>query len=171
MNKNDISDALDFLDEDMVRHTEMLRRNWTQQEKKSGQKREWRSFGAAAAACLVLFFVLIALVVWINRRASAGQGEGGASVTEGMTAKEDGQSETEDMTVYNSEAEVSEASEEFVTIETLFKQLEQEEGAFTESGTLDTILSKVEIGDYVGLYELVFWSQSGDGVLSESMGS
>ncbi|MCD8069376.1 MAG: hypothetical protein LUE87_10960, partial [Lachnospiraceae bacterium] len=62
MNKNDISDAMDYLDEDMIRHTETLRRKWEQQNKESRLKREWRSFGAAAAACLVLFLILIALV-------------------------------------------------------------------------------------------------------------
>lgn len=48
MKREDISDALNFLDEDMIAHTEMVRK------KKRQLRRTWRKWGAAAAClCLV----------------------------------------------------------------------------------------------------------------------
>ncbi|MCD8326291.1 MAG: hypothetical protein LUC90_06285 [Lachnospiraceae bacterium] len=165
MNKNDISDAMDFVDEDMIRHTEIMRKKWTQQKKESGLKRKWRSFGAAAAACLVLFFILIVLVaVSIVRRANDGQEEGGTSVAEGMTAEESGQSEPEEMTASHSETDGSEPSEEFVAIETL---LAAGDGAMDME--MAQVLEKVSLGDDTGLYEVV--ASAGSEVLTESIGT
>ncbi|MCD8131711.1 MAG: hypothetical protein LUE16_10645 [Lachnospiraceae bacterium] len=183
MNKNDISDAMDYLDEDMIRHTETLRRKWEQQKKESRLKREWRSFGAAAAACLVLFLILIVLVVvTIGRRASVGQEEGGGAMTEGMTAEGNGASVTEGMTAEGNGSPVTEGtaakgngqsapegdaggnSEEFVSIDSLLAA-----GDGTVDMELAQVVEKVELGDYAGLYEAV--ASAGSEVLSDSIGT
>ncbi len=167
MDKQDISDAMDFLDEKMIRHTELLRKKHTRELQGSGRKRERLRFGAVAAACVLLLGILVALMVFVlNRGSFTGLKERG----EGMSARTDGESGSEDMLALGSEENGSWVSEDFVAIEKLLAQLEQE-GVSTEKSTLDTVWSAVDIGEYVGLYEVIFQSQEEGGILSESLGS
>ncbi|MCD7751186.1 MAG: hypothetical protein LUI10_05530 [Lachnospiraceae bacterium] len=172
INKSDISDALDFLDEDMIRHTELLRKKHARDKRGIGKRRERLRFGTAAAACVLLLGVLIALmVIALNRGGITGLKEQG----EDMTVQQNKESGSEDMSALHAEensAEDSEeeAAEDFVAIETILAQLEQEEGTFTENSTLEMILSAVDLGEYVGLYEVISQSHSEGNVLSESVG-
>ncbi|MCD7862246.1 MAG: hypothetical protein LUG61_01730 [Lachnospiraceae bacterium] len=168
MNKNDISDAMAFLDEDMIRHTELLHKKYAREIRGNRRKREQLRFGAAAAACLLLLGILTALMaVALNRGLFTGLKEQG----EGMTVQENGQSGSEDLAAFRSEENAAEGSEDFVAIETLLAQLEQEEeGTSTEKSTMDMLLSAVDLGEYVGLYEVIYQSHSEGGLLSESVG-
>lgn len=88
-----------------------------------------------------------------------------------MTVQENGQSGSEDLAAFRSEENAAEGSEDFVAIETLLAQLEQEEeGTSTEKSTMDMLLSAVDLGEYVGLYEVIYQSHSEGGLLSESVG-
>ncbi|MCD8378906.1 MAG: hypothetical protein LUC95_00950 [Lachnospiraceae bacterium] len=169
MDKQDISDAIEFLDENMIRHTELLRKKHARDKRGNGKRRERLRFGSAAAACVLLLGILVVLMVLaLNRDGITGQEEQG----EGMTVQTDGQSGTEDMSVSSSEENSVKVSENFISIETLLKQLEQEEeGTSTEYSTMEMLLSAVDLGEYVGLYEVISQSHSEGGVLSESVGS
>ncbi len=181
MNKNDISDAMAFLDEDMIRHTELLRKKYARDRRGNRKRRERLRFGAAAAACVLLLGILVTLmVIALNGGWSAGQ----RNLSEGISAKEEGEtggngsSGLEDMSALRSEENTAEDSEEnaieadFVAIETILAQLEQEEeGASMEYSTMEMILSAVDLGEYVCLYEVISQSHAEGGVLSESVGS
>ncbi|MCD7807591.1 MAG: hypothetical protein LUH19_09700 [Lachnospiraceae bacterium] len=177
MNKNDISDAMAFLDEDLIRHTELLRKKHAREMRENGKRRERLRSGAVAAACVLLLGILVALmVIVLNGGWSAGQG----NLNEGITVKEEGESGengssgSENMLTSGLEEEATEGVEGYVAIEAILAQLEQEEeGASTENSSSEMsemLLSAVDLGEYVGLYEVISQSHSEGGVLSESIG-
>lgn len=182
MRREDISDALDMLEEEMLAHTDMVRQRAEQVKHPRLTKQvthktfSWKNWSTMAAGlCLICLAAIVVITVsWRNAAKDSFYQGGAANVRgiEGIMAEENDFGKT--LYMQNSADANSQGTEEgdtlkqqepFVPVSYLLASVSPKSGMIKEMAAAHV---RVSIGEYMGIYEKV--SSIDSAVLADSIG-
>ncbi len=157
MRREDISDALDMLEEEMLAHTDMVRRKAEVTHKTF----RWKNWSAMAAGlCLICLAAIAVITVSWKNFAEDSSYQGGAANVRGIEGIMEGAN-----TQGTEEGDTLKQQEPFVPISYLLASVTPNSGMIKE---MAAAYGRVPIGEYTGIYEKV--SSIDSAVLADSIG-